>query len=1056
MHKSSETEEQQKSPDSTINAKQNSPRVFLSLACTLLRRRFPLQRDGPTEYNPRDYEILLTKNLNEAMQNFYGVYACPQNANLSPSLSLLEEFENYTRKLLTTIEGARQPNLEGIKGHRAVFISVHGGEKDPSPNTKPISPESMIILFYVIPVSHSNSFAIDSFPNTHHYPCFRNLQETLHGMYADELPILGRVREMISSLDRWLRQQHAIPQALPIIFAESALSRVKISIRNPQFDADILSRMSRSATGDTSRFFTRTPSEEGVSLERRIQGDFIPADRALLNPLFESGLVFGQNVKRCVLNPGYGKKAPDYENIGENALLSIESASQLLETAKGSWLEKYPLHRAACQGDDESVKNLLRHGYKADELDSDSWTSLHYAAWHGHTSAVKILIQEGHASVNIATNNGSNVLHFAALNGHAAIVAFLLQYREVKRNTTDNEGKNALELCRDAKQKDWEVVAKLLEGNARNLTEAYRLAANEAYVSYIQGKNMNEVARQRKKNKRFMSITNRASAQVNINFIDGNSEMLTLPFGKQTTVDDILYDLYEKLELPKDESVDFFAIWLESQTIHLQLLPSDKPLQILSKFQGISRVFSESPQRERPSIYFRRNLFLLLDCEKSADNEKALAFLYWDAKTHVVNGRYLCSVSEAIRLASFQLLISLGAYKAEKCEIGSIAKEMSQLLPARVIKTFPSEKLEIELLKMYEKLSSEYEGSAANDLYRSYLEICWKWPYYGASFFHGFIQKTSSKVPIILGLNEGGFHLIKDGNLKGIQTISYSEVDWDSSQEKSELILVRSDASLIIHTKQASIIDSLATEFVEHVLISQQDILHASMQDSRVWGRYRPVDQKYYKEWQTRFSEEIARRKECIEGCVTATENGGESKIFLAQAVFFAHLEEQGTSQNVDLHELCYKLGYEVETDEIVSAEAMIGTDHSFSFKHFVSWWNSFKRSWLFLLDDQALRQRQKLTIIFEKFQESSGKVSKSNLKEMLSEVTNSSFFRLKDSIQECLGELEKIFQYNSVGYLKLNEFIDWLAWNNSLPDKCWAYEPIPRRPKSTQESLNQ
>ena len=163
------------------------------------------------EYNPRDYEILLTKNLSELMRNFFGVFSCPIKQNLTPNNSLLEEFENYTRKLLTTIEGARQPNLEGIKGSRAIFISTHGGDKnipltqdDVITPFKPVSPESMIILFYIIPVSHVDSSTIDSFPNTHHYPCFKSFQETLSGMYSEELPILGRVKEMLSSLDRLL------------------------------------------------------------------------------------------------------------------------------------------------------------------------------------------------------------------------------------------------------------------------------------------------------------------------------------------------------------------------------------------------------------------------------------------------------------------------------------------------------------------------------------------------------------------------------------------------------------------------------------------------------------------------------------------------------------------------------------------------------------------------------------------------------------------------------------------------------------------------------------
>ncbi|KAI6654287.1 hypothetical protein LOD99_686 [Oopsacas minuta] len=1048
-------ESPQANPESDPETQPTESNVSVSLACTLLRRRFPIHLDSPNEYNPRDYEVLLTKNLSESMRNFFGVFACTLKPNLTPNNSLLEEFEQYTRKLLTTLEGARQPNLEGIKGSRAIFISIHGGDKMPhaydddvTSNPKPVSPESMIIPFYIIPVSHTDSNAIDNFPNTHHYPCFKNFHEILRGMYSEEIPILGRVREMISSLDRWLRQQHAVAQALPIIFAKPALSRVKMSIRNPQFDADLLSRMSRSATGEISRV-SQTPTDEDRLFEQNLQ-DYIPANWTLLNPLFKSGLLFGRNVAHCVINPGFNKIMPDYENVGENVVLSVESTSQLLESAKGSWLEKFPLHRSACQGNEDSVRNLLHHGYKVNELDSESWTALHYACWHGHTSTVKLLVQVGYAGVDIATNNGSTVLHFAAMNGHAAIVAFLLQYRDLNRSAVNSDGKTALECCKEVRENDWEVVVKLLEANARNLIEAYRLAANEAYVSYIQGKNRVEVARQRKKNQRYMTMTNRASSQVQVNFMDGNSQMLVLPFGKQTIVDDILYDLYEKLDLPKDEAIDFFAIWLESSSIHIQLLPSDKPLQVLSKFKGISRVFSENPDTEHPGIFFRRNLFLPVDNEKACDNSIVLEFLYWDAFKHVISGRYICSISEAIRLASFRLLISLGVYKADEHYTGSLKKEMNRILPSRFIKAFPSDKLESELFKMYEKLSNEFIDCTRSEIIRGYLQVCWQWSYYGASFFHGSIRKPTSNVPIILGLNELGFHLIRDDSVKGVQTLSYSEVDWDSSQEKSELILVRPDASLVIRTKQASIIDKLATEFVDHVLTSQKDILQASTQDSRIWGRYKPVDQKDVKNWQIRFNEEVARRKDFTEGNVS---NFADKKIFLAQAVFFAHIEEHGTSQNIDIHELCYKLGCEIVTEEIISAKAMIGADQAFTFKHFISWWSNCKRSWLFLLDDQALRHRQKISSLFVKFQSSPGKVDSNQLKDLLTETI--SLLRMKEVFTDLLEELEKIFQYKATGYLKLNEFIDWLAWNGYLPDKCWVYEVTPRRAKSTHESTD-
>lgn len=45
-------------------------------------------------------------------------------------------------------------------------------------------------------------------------------------------------------------------------------------------------------------------------------------------------------------------------------------------------------------GDVGRVRELLKAGYPAAEHDDDSWTPLHYAAWHGQASVVRVLMQD--------------------------------------------------------------------------------------------------------------------------------------------------------------------------------------------------------------------------------------------------------------------------------------------------------------------------------------------------------------------------------------------------------------------------------------------------------------------------------------------------------------------------------------------------------------------------------------------------------------------------------------------------------------------------------------
>ena len=46
-----------------------------------------------------------------------------------------------------------------------------------------------------------------------------------------------------------------------------------------------------------------------------------------------------------------------------------------------SWVDQYPLHSAAYEGNADKVRHLLSMGYPADQPDMHSWVPLHYASW---------------------------------------------------------------------------------------------------------------------------------------------------------------------------------------------------------------------------------------------------------------------------------------------------------------------------------------------------------------------------------------------------------------------------------------------------------------------------------------------------------------------------------------------------------------------------------------------------------------------------------------------------------------------------------------------------
>ena len=45
------------------------------------------------------------------------------------------------------------------------------------------------------------------------------------------------------------------------------------------------------------------------------------------------------------------------------------------------WVDLFPMHKCACEGDVEGVRRCVQIGVSPDERDSDSWAPLHYACW---------------------------------------------------------------------------------------------------------------------------------------------------------------------------------------------------------------------------------------------------------------------------------------------------------------------------------------------------------------------------------------------------------------------------------------------------------------------------------------------------------------------------------------------------------------------------------------------------------------------------------------------------------------------------------------------------
>lgn len=76
-----------------------------------------------------------------------------------------------------------------------------------------------------------------------------------------------------------------------------------------------------------------------------------------------------------------------------------------------SWADRFPVHRAACEGNADAVRNLIEEGFGAADVDDDSWTPMHYASWNGKTAVVRVLMSDWQGAPAEKTDSGSTGLY---------------------------------------------------------------------------------------------------------------------------------------------------------------------------------------------------------------------------------------------------------------------------------------------------------------------------------------------------------------------------------------------------------------------------------------------------------------------------------------------------------------------------------------------------------------------------------------------------------------------------------------------------------------------
>lgn len=108
-------------------------------------------------------------------------------------------------------------------------------------------------------------------------------------------------------------------------------------------------------------------------------------------------------------------------------------------------LAKRSFHTLSAQGEVFSLPS--GHSNFLNEVDGENGlTPLHLASFHGHLSAVKLLLSSSDLNVEAVNNRGQSALFYAAFSGHSAIVKELLDHpcHKVEVDRVDTNGNTPL------------------------------------------------------------------------------------------------------------------------------------------------------------------------------------------------------------------------------------------------------------------------------------------------------------------------------------------------------------------------------------------------------------------------------------------------------------------------------------------------------------------------------------------------------------------------------------------------------------------------------------
>eukprot|EP00039_Didymoeca_costata_P030820 m.31510 g.31510 ORF g.31510 m.31510 type:complete len:985 (-) comp8327_c0_seq1:1941-4895(-) len=873
-------------------------------------------------------------------------------------------------------------------------------------------------LLYFAPVSNAAHVSTSSDSSFADSTKWDGAQWGLLSSVLDSMRALGRsnyklskeMRSFTASFDEWLCETHFLPQTVVTLWGTTPANRIKQRVVNKD----------------------------------RITAPPAPCAR---NPLYKSGLVlFKAGTSFEDLQGTY----PDEYEAG--AVRALAEAKKLRDSTRSvspfgqipspeveadipSWSERFPLHRAAVLGDVEHLRSLIKAGHTPAFPDDDSWTPLHYAAWHGKTAVVRELMRDWQGGPIDTTDNGSTALHFAARNGYPEVVTILLACPIVKADAQDNDRQTPLMLCEKLQQGNWLEVAKILK-NPRGQNAVNRFAGMKDFD--VEGDYIFQDFR--------------------IFLLDGSEKVIRLP--DTITARHLRDGIAGMLQIP-EESYDLFAIWIASPTLTVQLEPDMQPMDRIKRWPKMAELYTVEEHWGDPALLiFKRNQLLSLQEERKTRSPVALKFLFDEALVNFLNSFWPCSVADSVFLAGLLMQIRYGDHDLKRHKPGFLSDGLETFVPSHLmhnqLRTSEWER------RIYEAHKAHKGKTDLHLLHRLFLQYCWQWAFYGATFFEAELPKAKRTLVgakqefIRVGVTSDWLTIImQDANVEKA-AISVGTLSNEFNKQNPKIITIRcGDVSqiaglqnhlrngpgdtIVISSRQALLLHMLLQSINQKLKIEEEERGKKRMAQGGPKVLNQIIDNDHVetdKEERKLFLERHEKENTARYMLLTSF---GEALVLPGGAKYAAQTLLENRPSCVDgyipieeLNQVFMELGYWLGP-QLESAREVLqgGGERKFNFRDIVSWWSQSPRSWMFLLDDAAFKIRVTATEIFMRNDpQRLGKVEGEKLTGVIRGLKSASL--TKKTEQACRLGLDP----HDFGSVHFNDYVDWLCQMRIIYDR--------------------